>query len=198
MDKIVHLYPYDIIFSIALWAKFKQSIAIISSCKDLWYLRLEFYKRKHLLWYSKPMLDFWSPEQHFYASGYQFTLLINTGTLNMDMDGLFQHNNTINILKDRYDYYPTFTIENRWLVIWNVYSKIYTKHYEGWSFTFHATQEEIKDELQSLIELDDTESLEYAIIDLQITIPCWTTFNTIDSKIDHVYEWVKLLVESKN
>lgn len=184
------LYHNDIIFAVALRCKFKQSIAIISSCKDLWVLRSEFYRRKHLLWYSKPILNFWTPEQHFYASGCKFALLIDTGTLYMDIDGLFQHNNTVDIIKDRYDYAPIFTIDDRFLVIWNIYSK--SKTNVSWSFTFHTTPTDIKDKLQSMIELEDTMSLEYAIIDLHITVPCWTIFNNIEPKIDHVYEWVSL------
>lgn len=183
------LYPIDIIFNIALWVKFKQSIAIIGSCKSLWHMRSEFYNRKHLLWYSKPILNFWSPEQHFYASGCQFTLLLYTRTLSMDIKGLYQDNNTITNIKDEYDYYPTFNIENRWLVIWYIYIKSRTDNYNGWSFSFHTTQEDIKYKLQSHMASDDTYCLEYAIIDLKITVPCWSSFNNI-SKIDHVYEWV--------
>lgn len=180
----------DIIFNIALWVNFKKSIAIIASCKDLWNLRFEFYKRKHLLWYAKPILNFWTPELHFYASGYQFTLLINSGSYNFDIEGLFQNNNTIANIKINYDYYPSFNIENRWLVIWRRYTNDAPTHGK-WSFTFHETQESIKLELQSIIETMNVKGLEYAIIDLQTTIPCWTNFN-VEPKIDHFYEWVSL------
>lgn len=183
------LSDIDIIFNIALWVNFKKSIAIIASCKDLWNLRFEFYKRKHLLWYAKPILNFWTPELHFYASGYQFTLLLNTVTLYMDIIGLFQNNNTVTNIKREYDYCPTFNIENRWLAIWNIYYK--SNREEHWSFSFHESREDIKSKLRLNIETDDICSMQYSVIDLQTTIPCWTNFN-VEPKIDHFYEWVSL------
>ncbi len=178
----------DIIFSIALWCKFKQSVAIISSCKNLWHFRKELYKRKHLLWYNKPLLDFWTPEQNFYASGCQFTLLIRAATLFMDIHGLYQQCNIIEQIKDDYDYCPTFNIENCLIAVWHVYSK--SDKQARWSTTFHSTREEIKYKRQTIIELEDSSSFEYVVIDLKITIPCWIFFNAIEPMIDHEYEWV--------
>lgn len=185
---MIHRYPNDIIFNIGLYCKFKQSIAIIGSCKDLWHLRLEFYKRKHLIYYSRPILSFWTPEQHFYASQYQFTLLILELTLQMEMINLYQNNNTINDIKDYYDYYPTFTIDNRWLTIWHINK--YQQNYQ-WSFTFHATRTDIKDKLQAIIENKDIMSMEYAVIDLKTTVPCWSIYKSKPT-INHEYEWISL------
>ena len=61
----------------------------------------------------------------------------------MDFQGLFQHNNTVENLKDDYDYFPTFNIEDRWLAVWNVYGKGVTDRNIGWSFTFHKARENI-------------------------------------------------------
>ncbi len=190
-------YLVDIIFNIGLQCKFKKSIAIISSCKSLWNLRTEFFKRKHLLCYDKPMLNFWTPEMHFYASGCQFTLLVNVNGIEdiISFADLYQHNNTIENMKYDYDYFPTFTIEGQWLVIWNIYS---VKNDSGpvdnllsnaWSFTFHNTRKEVDDKILSVAESDDTNAFEYAVIDLQITIPCWTLFR-VTAKLDYEYKWV--------
>ncbi len=182
---MIHRYPNDIIFNIGLYCKFKQSIAIIGSCKDLWHLRLEFYKRKHLLYYSRPILSFWTPEKHFYASNCQFTLLIQERTSEMEMINLYQNNNTINDIKDYYDYYPTFTINDRWLAIWHI-----NNHQNcQWSFTFHATRTDLKDKLQSFFEKEDITSMEYAVIDLKMVLPCWSIYKN-EPYVDHEYNWI--------
>ena len=188
-------YITDIIFAVTLRCKFKQTIAIISSCKELWSLREEFYKRKHLLWYSKPILNFWTPEQHFYASGREFTLFVRDNTLWMDIPNLFEHNNTVEHIKDEYDYYPTFTITDQWLVVWSCYYKDdrnNTQPRGGWSFTFHKTWEEVKDELQSRIESGDILSMSYSATNLKLTVPCWTNFTKVTPHLDQAYEWVSM------
>lgn len=114
----------------------------------------------------------------------------------MDIEGLFQNNNSVIRLKDNYDYYPTFTITDRWLVVWNVYDKTVPDHPWldrrpiQWSFTFHANREDMKDTLHTIIASDNIDSLEYSLIDLKQSVPCWTTFNAIEPKIDDEYQWV--------
>ncbi len=156
---------YDILFHIGLYTKFKKSVAIISSCKTLWDMRQEFYNRKHLIYYNKPILNFWSPEQHFYASGSQFSSLITNITMYMEISYLYEYNNTVRCIKKEndYDYMPILQIENQWLVIW--YTTHYNNHEGIWSYNFYAFETDLLKVIKNTIVEEGY--VKYSVIDLK-------------------------------
>lgn len=169
---------FDIIHNIGLWCKFRTSIAIISSCKDIWERRSEFYKQKQLSWYPETsLLNFWTPEQRFYSSGCQFTFSVDDITQYMETSYLYEHNNTIVQANDDFgrDFCHTFRISKRWVVIWYEYSQ---RGNNKWSITYHEIEQDINDKI-SAIKLDGSIVIKYTIIDIEKSVPCWAKWNNI-------------------
>lgn len=181
---------YDILFNIGLWCNLKKSIAIIASCKNMWLMRKEFYHRKHLLYYHKPSLEFWTPEQHFYASGQQFMLLINDITMYMEVSYLYEYNNTIKHLMQEidYDYTPLFYIQKQWLVIYCNHA-LENDRDTDWSFDFYAQKEEMFNVIKNI--KPTVGYVKYTVIDLSKSMPCWSRFNAqplLNDYTEHIFQ----------
>lgn len=173
----------DIYFQIGLWMDFKKSMSLISCCKRLWIDRLYFWQQKHLLMHNKLLMNFWQPEQQYYASLYNFVLFTNDITMYMDLSNLYQDCNAIHNIATvdddclKYDHVFTFKLEQPWIVIWINY-----EHglYDAltWSYTFFETEEDIKDYINNMgIQYDWL--IKYTVIDLSKSIPCWSKFKNI-------------------
>jgi hypothetical protein len=183
----------DILFTIGLWSNFETSTSIIRTCKNLWYRKRIFYKQKHLLWYSKPLLNIWNPEQQFYASSQRFTLFVDDLTEGIEISNLYEYNNTVKHMIDDVfgnDYIPTFYIEAKFLIVCLVYPKRQQGMiYDPWSCHFCSNDVEIKNVLNE--KKIDFNTIRYVIIDLSKITPCWHKFNDkpyMDYSMNDIYK----------
>jgi hypothetical protein len=179
----------DIIYYIALWCKFKKSIAIVSSCKEMWERRVQFYKTKQLLWYpNRPLLNFWTPEQQFYAAGCQFILSVDDITLYMETTNIYEYNNSIYEAMNDFgrDFIHTFNIINNYMVIWYSYEN---GKNNTWLVTWYNNLQDINDKIVN-IKLDNVLSLKYSVIHFDKSVPCWTKWNTTEPVIYNTVECI--------
>lgn len=147
----------NILYKIGLFFNLKRSIALIGSCKALWSKRESFYRDKQ----HGKIIDLWTPEQNYYLSDKQLLLGVSEYTLYNEISYIFIYNNiTYKLLS--YNYKIIFAPHHRFMIIY---------HLDEWIIKYCNTIEEIKNIIEPLKIFD---WLQFNIVDLQKSIPCWT------------------------
>lgn len=110
------MLPLDCIYQIALWTKFKTTIAIIGSCKYLFNLRKQFYLEKQLLINDKT-INHWSPEENYYASTKDFTIF-NINDYGVDINFYELSNSLLQFMTDK-SYYMINKLCHQYVCLWD-------------------------------------------------------------------------------
>lgn len=189
----------DVYFYIGLWMDFKRSVALIGCCKELWGKKLYFWRQKHLMVHNKVLMDFWQPEQQFYASLQDFVLFTRDITMYMEVSLLYQNCNAIDNMVNNedecflYDNVFKFKIEQPWMVIWLNYGESrYAHRVDQWSYTFFHSLEDIQDHINNM-DVNNNWSIKYTVVDLSKTVPCWAKYKSKG----FIHCWTEYVPKSK-
>lgn len=154
--------PIDILLTIALYTKFKQTISIMSCCNELYSYRKTLYKQKQLL-NNNDVIDLWSPEKDYYASTTKFMISRFDDRHNLYI-ALYELSNNLEkfLINNGYELFKV-KLSKPWVCIWRHSSIVTIKYYDS-----------LND-----IKLDyGTMNCIGTIVNLKNSIPCWVRWES--------------------